>query len=153
MKSVSTETSAFTSFSSPKRKLGESKDYKCECIKKNIVNPLSLGIPSISRYTFSLDISPSSSSSWNRDIFASKRESAVLVDWDPVPEIQRRIEQGIEYEHWPEYGRFGYGSTKSNKKWTGTASIDESHCVRAVIASLRVTTEERNRLKSAHPED
>ena len=29
-------------------------------------------------------------------------ESAILVDWDPVSELERRIDHGKEYWHWPE---------------------------------------------------
>lgn len=107
------------------------------------------------RYTVSLKVSSqssSSASSANRDLFTSRRESAVFVDWDPVPEIQRRIEQGIEYEHWPENHEMGDGM-KYHNKFGDDAPGDGIQCVRGVIASLRGTNEEKSRLRSAHPDE
>ena len=111
------------------------------------------------------------------------RECAVVVDWAPVPELERRISHGIDYEHWPEcisnvqydrWGRHGYGCANAHKQKKSdnmqkcieeekgseesisSTAIDEDDfvpAVRGVFAGLQVFSEERERLKSAHVED
>ena len=95
-----------------------------------------------------------SSPSWNRDHYVSRRESAIFVDWDPVPEVQRRVDLGIEYEHWPERQKMDYQKGYQKKRVIANVISDDNvEIVPSAIASLRVTKEERERLKSAHPEE
>ena len=89
-------------------------------------------------------------------------ESAILVDWDPVSELERRIDQGKEYEHWPEKkyyhgsssssSSFAKGSNSSSSKRKGIGDMDEEGTVRGVLFGLRTSSYERARLKSANPE-
>lgn len=100
--------------------------------------------------------SPSSngyhSSQPNRDVFKTRIENAILIDCDPVPELDRRIAHGCEYEHWPEKVDVPLGDGKRYRK-KGDETNDDHNIqkVKGTIASLRVTKEERHRLKSAHP--
>lgn len=69
------------------------------------------------------------------------QEAAVLAEWEQLSELQRRIEDGAHYEHWPE-----------TRKPPDSAAADSPVC-RGVFCGYRATEEERNRLKSADPED
>lgn len=72
------------------------------------------------------------------------RESAVMAEWEQLSELQRRVEDGIHYEHWPE------ASEQSNNH---AAKEPELPTCRGVFCGYRVTDEEYARLKSAAPED
>ena len=87
-------------------------------------------------------------------------ESAILVDWDPVSELERRIDHGKEYEHWPEksfYGSSSYVNGNSNvNSFHRRKSMDEDHgmpCVRGVFCGFRSSVDERARLKNANPDE
>lgn len=87
---------------------------------------------------------------------STARDSAVLVEWEPVPEIQRRIDEGVHYEHYDENGSGGprYGRRRTHranaKRGTGVSGTPS---VRGVFCGYRVTNEEYARLKSADPDE
>ena len=88
-----------------------------------------------SRLVLHISSSPYSSSSSqsstfpNRDIYAVIRESAVIVDWDPVP------------------------SNEEIREFKNEDRSEEIQRVRGVLASLRGTKEEKESLRSAHPDE
>ena len=106
------------------------------------------------------------------------RESAVIVEWEPVSELERRIEDGVHYEHYDPSWEFGseekarirkewkermskkdtnedQSSKESESKWgfNGWKSNDNIKTVNGVFCGFRVTQEEIDRLKSANPND
>lgn len=86
---------------------------------------------------------------------STARDSAVLVEWEPVPEIQRRIDEGVHYEHWEEYGSGGprhRRRTQSANAKRGP-SAGGTPRVRGVFCGYRATKEEYSRLKSADPDE
>ena len=87
----------------------------------------------------------------NVRIQKSAMESAVLVEWEPVSELERRIEDGILYEHWP------VSTTKTRVSSQKAAGLGEDSIymnkITGVFCGLRVTNEEYMRLKSADPKD
>lgn len=95
----------------------------------------------------------------NRNSFSTKtsRESAVIVEWEPVSNLERRIEEGVNYHH----DVFSYESFRQSKKNGRTMNVgkqmmeDDSMTTRVhgVFVGYRVTKEERERMKSAHPVD
>jgi hypothetical protein len=70
------------------------------------------------------------------------RESAVRVEWEPVSELERRIEDGIHYQHWPEKRR------QYHQKADPDAPIRQG-----VFCGYITTQEDYKRLKSADPDD
>jgi hypothetical protein len=93
---------------------------------------------------------------------STARESAVIVEWEPVSELQRRIDEGVNYEHWVDNynvqttsnGRPGrrprrQGSQTVNAAGQQTATLPT---VKGVFCGYRCTNEERGRLKSADPD-
>ena len=110
------------------------------------------------------------------------RESAVIVDWEPVSELQRRIEDGIYYEHFDplfvngseekakirkelkEKCRSNQNYAKDwnndwwsccfgrNNDWNVNGNDIHDH-VESVFCGFTVTKEEKERLKSASPYD
>jgi hypothetical protein len=94
----------------------------------------------------------------NRNSFSSRtyRESAVIVEWEPVSNLERRIEEGMNYHHDP----FSYESIRQSRKNgrkinVGKRMMEEDDIIRVhgVFVGYRVTKEERERMKSAHPMD
>lgn len=94
----------------------------------------------------------------NRNSFSSKtsRESAVIVEWEPVSNLERRIEEGVNYHH----DVFSYESIRQSKKNRRNMNVgkqmmedDSMTRVHGVFVGYRVTKEERERMKSAHPID
>ena len=100
------------------------------------------------------------------------RESAVIVEWEPVSELERRIEDGMHYEHFDPL--FVYGTNSSQEKaqhrngnqnkgkkewnndwWRGwnVNRNDTYDHVESVFCGFTVTKEEIERLKSASPYD
>ena len=77
---------------------------------------------------------------------STARDSAILVEWEQTSELQRRIEDGINYEHWNEDEILGMEEDV-------TVDGEEPASVRGVFFGYRMTTEERARLKSAHPNE
>jgi hypothetical protein len=67
------------------------------------------------------------------------RESAVNVEWEPMTELERRIEDGVNYDH------FDYTNARD-----GRAECD-GPTVQGVFCGYRYTDDEYDRLKSAHP--
>lgn len=74
---------------------------------------------------------------------STARDSAAHVEWEPLTELQRRIEDGVNYGHWPD-----------DEAFRGDfADEDEPERVQGVFFGYRVTKEDYDRLKSAHPDD
>jgi hypothetical protein len=69
-------------------------------------------------------------------------ESAVNVEWEPMSELDRRIEDGVHYEH--EH----CNPKKQPRKFV---TKEEIPVTRGVFCGYRITPEEYNRLKSADP--
>ncbi len=84
-------------------------------------------------------------------------ESAVNVEWEPMSELDRRIEDGIHYEHIPGHyesqRQYHKGSKMpgchSKAKRIADTEEDDSEPVRAVFCAYRYSEEDYNRLKSA----
>jgi hypothetical protein len=72
-------------------------------------------------------------------------ESAVNVEWEPMSELDRRIEDGVHYEH--DYCK------SSQKKQRKFATKEEMPVARGIFCGYRCTPEEYRRLKSADPKD
>ena len=73
-------------------------------------------------------------------------DSAVNVEWEPMSELDRRIEDGIHYEHIPGH----YESQRHSKaKRIAETEEDDLEPVRAVFCAYRYSEEDYNRLKSA----
>ncbi len=105
------------------------------------------------------------------------RESAVIVEWEPVSELERRIEDGIHYEHEYYDPLLKYGSEEKRRSrnewkekqqklkeeachWNGWSRYcwngnDEKNTrnVDGVFCGFTITKEERERLKSADPNE
>lgn len=119
---------------------------------------------SLSAYSPSPSGSTHSSSGWGyRSSSASVPsktacESAVNVEWEPMSELDRRIEDGIHYEHIPtrhesehEYqGGRRMPGCHSKAKRIDDSDEDYSDRVRAVFCAYRYSAEDYNRLKSAN---
>lgn len=89
-----------------------------------------------------------SSNSWGSRGVPSKtaRESAFNVEWEPMTELERRIEDGIHYEHNP-------GPVNHRQRYhppTGAEPDDVIPSTRGVFVGYRYTEDEYNRLKSAN---
>ncbi len=74
-------------------------------------------------------------------------ESAVNVEWEPMSELDRRIEDGIHYEHIP--GRYESQRQYHKAKRIADTEEDDPEPVRAVFCAYRYSEEDYNRLKSA----
>jgi hypothetical protein len=131
-----------------------------EQVNKHMIRPrTSSSSSSSSTRTALLAHHPYNHSHKNRNSFSSKtsRESAVIVEWEPVSNLERRIEEGVNYHH----DVFSYESIRQSKKNGRTMNVgkqmmeDDSMTTRVhgVFVGYRVTKEERERMKSAHPVD
>lgn len=82
---------------------------------------------------------------------STARDSAIHVEWEPLTELQKRIEDGVYYEHWPddeeEFRRVPDSSSDADD------SEEEPESVRGVFFGYRVTKEDYTRLKSADPNE
>lgn len=103
----------------------------------------------------------------NSILSPTARESAVIVEWEPVSELQRRIEDGIHYEHYEYDPLCDYGSEekkqmrkeycrekKRNRDEDIIGNGDDDCGVDygiGIFCGFTVTKEEMERLKSAHP--
>jgi hypothetical protein len=80
-------------------------------------------------------------------------ESAVNVEWEPMTELERRLEDGVNYEHFvdrpPRWSSHQHVSRISDSG----DSADEIPRTRGVFCGYKATEEEYNRLKSANPLD
>ena len=81
-------------------------------------------------------------------------ESAVNVEWEPMSELERRIEDGIYYEHLPIINQVQKkqqmpGCHSKAKRIVDTEEDDDSPGVRAIFCGYRYTPEDYDRLKSA----
>ena len=122
--------------------------------------------------------SPSSSHhAQSRRDHKTAMEGAILVEWEPISELERRIEDGIHYEHFPDFehmrqqartarrrsGGGGSGrvdanqvdSTTDHVNVNGNVDGDDANLESAqgVFVGFRVTEEEVDRLRSADPAD
>ena len=85
-------------------------------------------------------------------------ESAVNVEWEPMSELERRIEDGVYYEHLTDHYQVQKQQQKRDrmpgchpkaKRIVETEEDDDSPGVRAVFCGYRYTPDDYNRLKSA----
>ena len=123
--------------------------------------------------------SPSSSHhAQSRRDHKTAMEGAILVEWEPISELERRIEDGIHYEHFPDFehmrqqaridrrrsgGGGGGGrvdenqvdSTTDHGNVDGNMDGDDANLklAQGVFVGFRVTEEEVDRLRSADPAD
>lgn len=85
------------------------------------------------------------------------RESAVNVEWEPMTQLERRIEDGVHYEHIPNNQRHGQGAKQARisgyhaKAATvpGDENDDNLPRVLAVFCGYRYTQDDYSRLQSA----
>ena len=102
-------------------------------------------------------------------------EGAILVEWEPISELERRIEDGIHYEHFPDFehmrqqartarrrsGGGGSGRVDANQVDSTTDHVNGNvdgddanlESAQGVFVGFRVTKEEVDRLRSADPAD
>lgn len=111
----------------------------------------SVMIPANSIYS-PLDLSAlpnSSAASFGARDVPSKtaRESAFNVEWEPMTELERRVEDGVNYEHTASQEYF------FQKKAQRTSDDQEEGIPRAkgVFVGYRYTQEEYERIRSADP--
>ena len=78
---------------------------------------------------------------------STARESAVIVEWEPVSELQRRIDEGMYYEHDSDL------SFKNEYKTPHSAGNLNDPSKKGVFCGYRTTPEEITRLRSANPGD
>jgi hypothetical protein len=84
-------------------------------------------------------------------------ESAVNVEWEPMSNLQRRIEDGVNYEHIPSAANHHDESQRhtrmpgchSKAKRITENEDDDSPGVRAVFCGYKYTQDDYNRLKAA----
>jgi len=86
------------------------------------------------------------------------REAALIVEWEPVSELQRRIDEGIHYQHDIDEHVGNPKSKRRNRNGGGAgagagAGGNKEDSVDGVFCGYRVTVEEVSRLKSANPDD
>jgi hypothetical protein len=81
------------------------------------------------------------------------RETATLVEWEPMTELERRIEDGVHYEHnMPSRPNAQGKSRKHKSKGASTDFSNGEHpSVRGIFVGYRATSEEYDRLKCADP--
>lgn len=73
---------------------------------------------------------------------ATARESAVLVEWERMSELERRIEDGVNYEH----------AVCDDSNVAGRPLMAETvGTSRGIFCGYKTTKEEHDRLKSADP--
>ena len=79
-------------------------------------------------------------------------ESAVNVEWEPMTELERRLEDGVNYEHIvdPPHRASSQHTSKLNGS---TKRFDNIPTARAIFCGYKATQEEYSRLKSADPLD
>lgn len=81
-----------------------------------------------------------------RSSSSTARESATHVEWEPLTELQRRIEDGVHYEHWPD-------DDDVYDEDSRVESEVEPERVQGVFFGYRVTREDYERLRSADPNE
>jgi len=81
------------------------------------------------------------------------RESAVLVEWERMSELDRRIEDGANYEHFPHELSSSHSKRKCARTTASrkTAGRDGFEIVDGIFCGYKSTNEEYNRLRSADP--
>lgn len=122
---------------------------------------IALALPLVSSFSANIYTLPTSSKRPSFALFATPprssstaRDSALSVEWEPVPELQRRIEDGIHYEHWRnDWGSDGARHPEVVEDIDGGAEEEEAELVKGVFFGYRVTPEERARLRSADPNE
>lgn len=77
----------------------------------------------------------------------TSRESAFNVEWEPMSELERRLEDGVNYEHLPAIDQ----AYQIRKPKTSEGKDDGIPLRRAVFVGYRYTEDEYNRLRSADP--
>lgn len=92
--------------------------------------------------------------SFRNAVSKTARESAVLVEWERMSELERRIEDGINYEHDVDMsdsnfvaGRNYHQNAAAGRRNKGSNTNQK----RGVFCGYRATREEIDRLKSADP--
>lgn len=97
-------------------------------------------------------------SSFRQQRSRTARESAVLVEWERLSELERRIEDGFRYMHDPEaFSSSVFATHRTNpncaaRSGSGNAHM-EDNALPGVFCGYRVMPEEYNRLRSADPRD
>jgi len=108
--------------------------------------------------------SPSSSSTKNTStgrkgiLSSTARESAVIAEWEPISELERRTEEGVYYEHFNGPSKHGDQNRQRRGKEVQQNYEDDDgrsgiQTVNAIFCGYRVTKEEFLRLRSANPGD
>jgi hypothetical protein len=110
--------------------------------------------PSASASPVEAELFPASFSFRNAVSRTTARESAVLVEWERMSELERRIEDGVNYEHDVDMsdsnfvaGRNYHQNAAAGRKPKGSNKNNK----RGVFCGYRATQEEIDRLKSADP--
>ena len=72
----------------------------------------------------------------------NKPAASTILEWERRAELDRRVEDGMDYVHFPE--------TTVNRQWHQRRADDDIPRVQGVFCGYKTTAEEYNRLKSAH---
>jgi len=80
-------------------------------------------------------------------------DSAMNVEWEPMSELDRRIEDGVHYEHIPNFynqlNEEQHRMPGCHSKAKRMDDFDDAPGVRAIFCAYRYSDEEYNCLKSA----
>jgi len=79
------------------------------------------------------------------------RESAVLVEWERMSELERRLEDGVNYEHFSSSSDSNLAAGRKRASTQRKNSASAGGTGRGVFCGYRSTQEEHDRLKSADP--
>ena len=94
------------------------------------------------------------SSSSRNNAFRTAMESAVIVEWEPVSELDRRIDEGIHYQHYIDGEELQTQTPSNRRRGTGAAEdVSNIQSVKGIFCGIKSTQEEFSRLKSADPSD
>jgi hypothetical protein len=74
----------------------------------------------------------------------SALEGAVLVEWEQLSELQRRIEDGVHYAHWHDYQTH----QDSDRYFKDASTVH-----RGIFCGFLTTKEDYRRLRSADPDE
>jgi hypothetical protein len=78
---------------------------------------------------------------------STARESAVLAEFERRSELERRIQDGFTYDHFPEMSD---SYVNSNQSTGSRFHHDDAPSARGVFCGMRTTQEDYNRLRSAN---
>ena len=88
----------------------------------------------------------------NKSTFKTVMESAVIVEYEPVSELERRIDEGVHYQPDNKFDEYQQHESSQQQRDLGDA-FDNVESVKGIFCGYTSTQEEFSRLKSADPDD